>query len=159
MTLNVALSAIRASSSETAVFQIERNSQIYNLYRFSLSRKRISGKSSVVSGMYGVKIAAYEGSKVEDRGLPPTGRRRRIAGAADAASWRGLKALLGSGETVVSHRVAAAVGQRTRTRVHTHRCGCASRFLPRLRRRGFEVEREADTSTPARLVNSRFVRG
>jgi len=83
--------------------------------------------------IYGVKIAAYEGSKVEDQGLPPTGRRRRGLPPLTPLRGEGWRRLRGGLEWRVAPearesgvgRAAAAVGQRARITGFTpiSRCG------------------------------------
>jgi len=107
---------------------------------------------SRAGGGYGVKVAAAYMRGLESRrpgvaanGTTParTDRRRFAARAGGGAPTAARER-----ESGVS-RAAAAVGQRTRTRIHTHRCGpSSSRFLEA----GPDVAREtenADLRPPA----------
>lgn len=94
-------------------------------------------------GRYGAKVAAYEGSKVEDRGLPPTGRRRRGLPPLTplrGEGWRRLRGGLEGCSSGERERCRQGCRRRRSTRtyhgVHTHLA-----LSPRV---GLDIVREAD---------------
>lgn len=91
----------------------------------------------------GAKVAAYEGSKVEDRGLPPTRRRRRGLPPLTplrGEGWRRLRGGLEGCSSGERERCRQGCRRRRSTRtyhgVHTHLA-----LFPRV---GLDVVREAD---------------
>lgn len=98
----------------TGVLQLGGNIWISLLrYLSFIHGRNISRAPGAANGACCVKVAA--GSEVEDRGLPPTVRRRRVTDAADAASWRGLKAP----RLVRNGGVSQGCRRRRSTRTHT----------------------------------------